>query len=67
MSAFSEYAARTERTTSLNRFTPVDVLALAHRAGQPTPVSGDMLAVLRQATPRQRTRRRALALAWGRK
>ncbi len=59
MSAFTEYAARSERATALNRHTPVEVLAdVVDLLGRTTPVSGDMLAVMTRGNRPQQYRRR---------
>jgi hypothetical protein len=57
MSAYTEYAAQVEHNTSLSRFTDVATLSEVDKLG-PTPVSGDMLTVLKRDTRRRvRTRR----------
>lgn len=60
MSAFTEYAADCERKTSLNARTDVKTLMLVEPLWV-TPVSGDMLAVLKTKSQRQRTRRLIMA------
>lgn len=64
MSAFTEYAAYTERNTSVNRNTGTDLLGeFEPTNGEGFPVSGDMLAVLASDTRTRQYRRR---LAFGR-
>lgn len=61
MSAFTEYSAYVERNTAVNRHTATDLLE-EHAERFAFPVSGDMLAVLKEDT-RTRQYRRRLAFA----
>ncbi|MGO2139840.1 MAG: hypothetical protein ACTH30_05460 [Leucobacter sp.] len=65
MSAFSEYAARSERMSAVVRFQSALALSVAAAARAPEedgyPVSGDMLRVLSRGSDTQRRRRRQRA------
>jgi len=64
MSAFSAYAARSERVTDTLANQPLLAVTIASSARQPEedgyPISGDMLAVKRRGKDSWRVRRRRI-------